>query len=315
MKGSNTPRHANMFRPTGAGSSRVWKADAALPVPLSALHAMSSPKTSSPADPEARTRLERDVAGCGHVFPLGPCRGAAHRWCQRSGGRAAEDSASEPGPGGSHRLLAEHACKTSEAEHRWSRFLSADGPPPRRAARRRGPAGGQDRSIGYLALNLAANPHLREAFRQGLRDLGYVEGRNLVIEYRDAEGKTERLPALAAELVALKVDVIVAARHTARPGRQASDQDPPHCLRCCCRSGCERARHQPCAAGRQCHGVVQPRPGARRQASGTAQAGRSGGRSGRCPLAARCPRRTHGQGHAEGSRSRGTGAGGAASIR
>jgi putative ABC transport system substrate-binding protein len=65
--------------------------------------------------------------------------------------------------------------------------------------------------IGYLATNLAGNPHGREAFRQGLRDLGYVEGRNVVIEYRDAEGKIERLPALAAELVALKVDVIVTA--------------------------------------------------------------------------------------------------------
>jgi putative ABC transport system substrate-binding protein len=65
--------------------------------------------------------------------------------------------------------------------------------------------------IGYLANNLAASPHLPEAFRQGLRDLGYVEGRSVVIEYREAEGKFERLPALAAELVALKVDVIVAA--------------------------------------------------------------------------------------------------------
>jgi putative ABC transport system substrate-binding protein len=63
--------------------------------------------------------------------------------------------------------------------------------------------------IGYLSGNLAANPHLPEAFRQGLRDLGYVEGRNLLIEYRDVEGKYERLPALAAELVALKIDVIV----------------------------------------------------------------------------------------------------------
>ncbi len=68
--------------------------------------------------------------------------------------------------------------------------------------------------IGFLVANLAARPHLREAFRQGLRDLGYVEGRNVVIESRDAEGKIERLPALAAELVALKVDVIVTAGGT-----------------------------------------------------------------------------------------------------
>jgi putative tryptophan/tyrosine transport system substrate-binding protein len=64
--------------------------------------------------------------------------------------------------------------------------------------------------IGYMTHNRAASPHTHEAFRQGLRDLGYVEGRNVVIEDRDAEGKFERLPALAAELVALKVDVIVA---------------------------------------------------------------------------------------------------------
>src|SRR5262245_64894554 len=64
--------------------------------------------------------------------------------------------------------------------------------------------------IGFLTSGMAVNPHLPEAFRRGLRDLGYVEGRNVVIEYRDAEGKLERFPALAAELVALKVDVIVA---------------------------------------------------------------------------------------------------------
>jgi ABC-type uncharacterized transport system substrate-binding protein len=64
--------------------------------------------------------------------------------------------------------------------------------------------------IGYLALNRAAGPHRHEALLQGLRDLGYVEGRDVVIEYRDAEGKSELLSALAAELVALKVDVIVA---------------------------------------------------------------------------------------------------------
>jgi ABC-type uncharacterized transport system substrate-binding protein len=66
--------------------------------------------------------------------------------------------------------------------------------------------------IGYLSLHqAAASPGNRDAFVQGLRDRGYVEGRNLVIESRDAAGKAERLPALAAELVALKVDVIVSA--------------------------------------------------------------------------------------------------------
>jgi ABC-type uncharacterized transport system substrate-binding protein len=81
--------------------------------------------------------------------------------------------------------------------------------------------------IGILALNLAPNPHLREAFLQGLRDLGYVEGRNVVIEYRDAEGKPERLPALAAELVALKVDVIVApATVAALAAKQATTTVP-----------------------------------------------------------------------------------------
>ena len=63
--------------------------------------------------------------------------------------------------------------------------------------------------IGWLADNPAATSHLREAFLQGMRDLDYVEGRNFVIEHRYAEGESERRPALAAELVALKVDVIV----------------------------------------------------------------------------------------------------------
>jgi putative ABC transport system substrate-binding protein len=68
--------------------------------------------------------------------------------------------------------------------------------------------------IGYLSTARATSPHMHEAFLQGLRDLGYVEGRNVVIEYRNAEGKVERLPALAAELVALKVDVIFAGGGT-----------------------------------------------------------------------------------------------------
>ena len=64
--------------------------------------------------------------------------------------------------------------------------------------------------IGYLA-GSSVNFHLADAFRQGLRDLGYIDGRNIVIEFRSAEGKLDRFAALAAELVALKVDVIVAS--------------------------------------------------------------------------------------------------------
>jgi ABC-type uncharacterized transport system substrate-binding protein len=64
--------------------------------------------------------------------------------------------------------------------------------------------------IGRLGAGSPSSDSARyEAFRQGLRELGYVEGKNIVIEWRYAEGKRDRLPALAAELVALKVEVIV----------------------------------------------------------------------------------------------------------
>jgi ABC-type uncharacterized transport system substrate-binding protein len=66
--------------------------------------------------------------------------------------------------------------------------------------------------IGFLSpVSSTTAPHVLEAFRQGLRDLGYVEGQNTVVEYRWAEGRAEPLPVLAAELVGLKVDVIVAS--------------------------------------------------------------------------------------------------------
>jgi putative ABC transport system substrate-binding protein len=67
--------------------------------------------------------------------------------------------------------------------------------------------------IGYLNNSSPSFSATRiEAFRQGLRDLGYVEGKNITIEWRHSEGKTDRLPALAAELVRLKVVNLKAAK-------------------------------------------------------------------------------------------------------
>jgi putative ABC transport system substrate-binding protein len=62
--------------------------------------------------------------------------------------------------------------------------------------------------IGFLFIGSKDQPHL-ESFRQGLRNLGYIEGKNILIEYRYADGKPDALPALAAELVGLNVDVIL----------------------------------------------------------------------------------------------------------
>jgi putative ABC transport system substrate-binding protein len=78
--------------------------------------------------------------------------------------------------------------------------------------------------IGYLtAASLSSNVARVEAFRQGLRELGYVEGKNIVIEWRSAESKLERQGELAAELVRLKVDVIVTSGPTAtRAAKQAT---------------------------------------------------------------------------------------------
>jgi putative tryptophan/tyrosine transport system substrate-binding protein len=77
--------------------------------------------------------------------------------------------------------------------------LCADAQPAAKVAR-----------IGYLSPVGGAGSPTAEAFRQGLRELGYVEGHNIALEFRAAEGKGELLPVLAAELVQLPVDVIVA---------------------------------------------------------------------------------------------------------
>ena len=81
--------------------------------------------------------------------------------------------------------------------------------------------------IGYLANSRSAGVARYDAFRQGLRELGYVEGKNIVVERRYAEGKQDRLSALVAELVRLKVDVIVTGSPSAtRSAKQATSTIP-----------------------------------------------------------------------------------------
>jgi putative ABC transport system substrate-binding protein len=75
--------------------------------------------------------------------------------------------------------------------------------------------------IGFLSPSSSADPSILDAFREGLREVGYVEGQNITIASRWAEGKYDRLPGLAAQLVGLKVDIIVA---TAVPAIRAAKE-------------------------------------------------------------------------------------------
>jgi putative tryptophan/tyrosine transport system substrate-binding protein len=68
--------------------------------------------------------------------------------------------------------------------------------------------------IGFLTASPSVFPSRIEAFRQGLRELGYIEGKNIIIEWRYTDGKLDRAPALVAELVRLKVDIIVSSGPT-----------------------------------------------------------------------------------------------------
>ena len=80
--------------------------------------------------------------------------------------------------------------------------------------------------VGILFIGGRDQPHL-EAFKQGLRERGYTEGKNIVLDYRYAEGNVDRLPSLAAELVQLNVDVIVTTSgNSARAARQATRAIP-----------------------------------------------------------------------------------------
>src|SRR5258708_5968340 len=85
--------------------------------------------------------------------------------------------------------------------------------------------------IGYVALRNTPTSTIPDpaaaAFREGLRERGYVEGKNIFVEYRYAEGKLERIPGLVDELVQLKVDVLVSPNTTAiRAAKQATQTIP-----------------------------------------------------------------------------------------
>lgn len=93
-----------------------------------------------------------------------------------------------------------------------------------------GPVGAQGKAprIGFLVVGSAASVSTRvDAFRQGLRERGYVEGKNIVIEYRYGDGKPDRMAEQAADLVQQKVNIIVTAGSQAtRPAKEATDTIP-----------------------------------------------------------------------------------------
>ena len=114
--------------------------------------------------------------------------------------------------------------------------------------------------IGFLDSSTASGSAvLVEAFRQELSKLGWIEGKNIAIEYRFAEQKTERLPELAADLVRLKVDLIVVASPPPALAAKKATTTIPIVMRTVAtpwgRFGCESG-----AAGRQCHRLVEFRP-------------------------------------------------------
>ena len=123
--------------------------------------------------------------------------------------------------------------------------------------------------IGYLALRASPSEH-DEAFKQGLRELGWIEGQTIAIEYRWAAGQVDRLPALAEELVRLPVDCIVALATPVAQAAKAATQSIPIVMTGV-RSGRNGPGGQPRTAGWQHYGDERHRSGAGRQALGAAQ--------------------------------------------
>jgi hypothetical protein len=127
--------------------------------------------------------------------------------------------------------------------------------------------------IGVLSAGFSpgsADPAAFEAFRQGLRTLGYVEGQTIVVEYRWAEGQENRLPDLAAELVGLHVDLIVAGTTRAVQAAQHATRTIPIVMGRQRRSGGLGLRRQPSAARGEHHRDESYGPGGEWETAGVA---------------------------------------------
>jgi ABC-type uncharacterized transport system substrate-binding protein len=130
--------------------------------------------------------------------------------------------------------------------------------------------------IGFLTSSSASAYTKRvEAFRGGLRDLGYVEGQNIAVEYRYAEGKNDRLTELTAELVRLKVDVIVAGGDTSVRAAKKVTEAIPIVTTIVSDPVALGFVASPCEAWRKHHGVYQLSTGARWKTAGAPQGGSS----------------------------------------
>ena len=119
--------------------------------------------------------------------------------------------------------------------------------------------------IGVMSSGSATSPDLADALRRGLTELGWAEGQNILIEWRWAEGRPERYPALIAELVRLKVDLIVAGGGTpGGTGRQARHEYDSHRRARRGRSRRFRSDLEPGPAGWERHRAVHAEHGDQR---------------------------------------------------
>ena len=122
--------------------------------------------------------------------------------------------------------------------------------------------------IGYLSANREGISI--DAFRQGLRDLGYIEGKNILVEYRYSEGKDERLPSLVAELVQLKVDVLVSPLPSVIHAAKQATKTIPIVMTDYWRPSRDRTNRQLGTPRWKHHRAHQTHPRIKRETTGTA---------------------------------------------